>query len=155
MKRIPRWTCSTFCPCSESVIRDGQGGVYLRNTSFESACLRRLLDAGFTGPSVIGEYVLRGQNAVLNFFAGELPALRKIWKVSLGGRFQNVTREIEHVAPRLEITGTGEDWFDFSFSLESTHGERFSGSEVQRLLQIGQREAERIDPLESNRDDGR
>jgi len=123
---------------SESVIRDGQGGAYLRNTSFESACLRRLLDAGFTGPSVIGEYVLRGQNAVLNFFASELPALRKIWKVSLGGRFQNVTREIEHVAPRLEITGSGEDWFDFSFSLESTHGERFAGSEVQRLLQIGQ-----------------
>jgi len=121
-----------------SIIRDASGRVRPRNLAFERECLGRLQNAGFTGPSVIGEYVLRGQTAILNFFAGELPALQKIWKVSLGGRFQNVTREIEHVAPRLEITGSGEDWFDFSFSLESARGNRFSGAEVQHLLQMGQ-----------------
>jgi hypothetical protein len=77
---------------TESSIRDGPGRVRPRNMAFERECLRRLQDAGFTGPSVIGEYVLRGQKAILNFFASELPALQKIWKISLGGRFQNVTR---------------------------------------------------------------
>ena len=123
---------------TESIIRDGSGRVRPRNMAFERECLRRLQDAGFTGPSVIGEYVLRGQKAILNFFASELPALQKIWKISLGGRFQNVTREIERVAPRLEITASGEDWFDFSFSLESARGDRFSAAEVQHLLQMGQ-----------------
>jgi superfamily II DNA or RNA helicase len=123
---------------TESIIRDGSGRVRPRNMAFERECLRRLQDAGFMGPSVIGEYVLRGQNAILNFFASELPALQKIWKISLGGRFQNVTREIERVAPRLEIRASGEDWFDFSFSLESARGDRFSAAEVQHLLQMGQ-----------------
>jgi superfamily II DNA or RNA helicase len=123
---------------TESIIRDGSGRVRPRNMAFERECLRRLQNAGFTGPSVIGEYVLRGQKAILNFFAGELPALQKIWKLSLGGRFRNVTREIERVAPRLDITASGEDWFDFSFSLESPRGDRFSAAEVQRLLQMGQ-----------------
>jgi superfamily II DNA or RNA helicase len=123
---------------AESMIRDESGRIRPRNMTFERECLRRLQDAGFTGPSVIGEYVLRGQKAILNFFATELPALQKIWKISLGGRFQQVTREIERAAPRLEITGSGEDWFDFSFSLESARGDRFSAAEVQRMLQMGQ-----------------
>ena len=123
---------------AESIIRDESGRARPRNMIFERECLSRLLDAGFKGPSAIGEYILRGQNAVLNFFASELPALQKVWKVSLGSRFQNVTRGIERAAPKLEITGSGEDWFDFSFSLQSSRGDRFSASEVQRLLQMGQ-----------------
>ena len=123
---------------AESMIRDEAGRTRRRNLTFERECLRRLQDAGFTGPSVIGEYVLRGQKAILNFFATELPALQKIWRISLGGRFQQMTREIERAAPRLKITGSGEDWFDFSFSLESARGDRFSGAEVQRMLQMGQ-----------------
>ena len=123
---------------SESAIRDPSGRMTARNMTFERECLRRLQDAGFSGPSVIGEYVLRGQMAILNFFAGKLPDLQKIWKVSIGSRFQNITRQIERVTPRLEITGSGEDWFDFSFSLESLRGDRFSAAEIQRLLQMGQ-----------------
>jgi superfamily II DNA or RNA helicase len=123
---------------TESIIRDGSGRTRPRNLAFERECLSRLQNAGFTGPSAIGEYVLRGQKAILNFFASELPALQKIWKISLGSRFQNVTREIERAAPRLEITRSGEDWFDFSFSLESARGDRFAAAEVQHLLQMGQ-----------------
>jgi superfamily II DNA or RNA helicase len=123
---------------SESMIRNKSGSLRPRNIAFERECLRRLLDAGFTGPSSIGEYVLRGQNAILNFFAAEIPALQKIWKVSFGSRFRNVTQGIERAALRLNITGSGEDWFDFSFSLVSSGGDRFSASEVQRLLQVGQ-----------------
>jgi superfamily II DNA or RNA helicase len=123
---------------TELMVRDESGNLRPRNMAFERECLLRIQGAGFGSPSVIGEYVLRGQNAILNFFAAELPALQKIWKVSLGSRFQNVTQTIERVAPRLHVTGSGEDWFDFSFSLESSRGDRFSASEVQHLLQMGQ-----------------
>jgi superfamily II DNA or RNA helicase len=109
-----------------------------RNITFERNTLRRILDAGFTGPSTAGEYLLRGQNPILSFFARDLPQLQKEWKVSIGGRFQHVTRTVERLTPKLEITGSGEDWFDFSFSVESAGGQQFSNAEVQRLLQVGQ-----------------
>jgi SNF2 family DNA or RNA helicase len=109
-----------------------------RNIAFERNALRRILDAGFTGPSTTGEYLLRGQNPILSFFARDLPQLQKEWKVSIGSRFQHVTRAVERITPKLEIIGSGEDWFDFSFSVESAGGQQFSTAEVQRLLQVGQ-----------------
>ena len=109
-----------------------------RNLAFERDCLRRIQDAGFIGPSTAGEYLLRGQHAILSFFARDLPQLQKEWKVSIGSRFQYVTRSVERITPKLEIIGSGEDWFDFSFSVESASGQRFSTLEVQRLLQVGQ-----------------
>jgi superfamily II DNA or RNA helicase len=127
------------------VTSPGQAFVYKegdtmrsRNLAFERESLRRIQDAGFTGPSTAGEYLLRGQNAILSFFARDLPQLQKQWKVSLGSRFQHVTRSVERITPKLEITGSGEDWFDFSFSVESAGGQQFSNAEVQRLLQVGQ-----------------
>jgi superfamily II DNA or RNA helicase len=123
---------------SEMTIQDESGTPRPRDLAYERQCVQRLLSVGFTGPSIIGEYVLRGQNAILNFFATDLPALQKIWKISLGSRLRNVTNAIERAAPRIQITGSGEDWFDFSFSLISSRGDRFSASEVQRLLQMGQ-----------------
>jgi superfamily II DNA or RNA helicase len=116
-----------------------QGGANRsRNLAFERDCLARLQGVGFVGPSTVGEYVLRGQNAILSFFARDLPRLQKDWKVSIGNRFQNVTRSIERVTPKVEITASGQDWFDFSFSLQAAGGEQFSAAEVQRLLQMGQ-----------------
>jgi superfamily II DNA or RNA helicase len=119
------------------VYRQGEA-MCSRNLAFERDCLRRIQDAGFTGPSTAGEYLLRGQNAILSFFARDLPQLQKEWKVSIGSRFQYVTRSVERITPKLEIIGSGEDWFDFSFSVESASGQRFSTLEVQRLLQVGQ-----------------
>jgi superfamily II DNA or RNA helicase len=121
----------------EVVYREGDK-VRSRNLPFERDCLRRILEAGFTGPSTAGEYLLRGQNAILSFFARLLPLLQKEWKVSIGSRFQYVTRNVERITPKLEIIGSGEDWFDFSFSIESAGGQQFSTTEVQRLLQVGQ-----------------
>jgi superfamily II DNA or RNA helicase len=119
------------------VYREGDA-MRSRNLPFERASLRRILDAGFTGPSTAGEYLLRGQNSILSFFARDLPKLQKEWKVSIGSRFQYVTRSVERIVPKLQIIGSGEDWFDFSFSVESGGGQQFSTVEVQRLLQMGQ-----------------
>ena len=123
---------------AEALVYEEHGAMRSRNPAFERDCLSRLEEFGFVGPSTVGEYVLRGQNAILSFFARELPQLQKEWKVSIGSRFQNVTRSVERVTPKVEITASGEDWFDFSFSLEAAGGERFSAAEVQRLLQMGQ-----------------
>jgi hypothetical protein len=76
---------------AESIIRDESGRARPRNMVLERECLHRLLDAGFTGPSIIGDYILRGQSAVLNFFASELPTLQKLWRVALSRfRFNQV-----------------------------------------------------------------
>ena len=123
---------------AEAFVYEELGAIRSRNPAFERACLSRLEEIGFAGPSTVGEYVLRGQNAILGFFARELPQLQKEWKVSIGSRFQNLTRSVETVTPNVEITASGEDWFDFSFSLRAAGGERFSAAEVQRLLQMGQ-----------------
>jgi superfamily II DNA or RNA helicase len=130
-------TLGVTSPAETFVYKEGET-MRSRNVAIERDCLRRIQSAGFTGPSTSGEYLLRGQNAILGFFAGDLPQLQKEWKVSIGSRFQYVTREVERITPKLEITGSGEDWFDFSFSIESAGGQRFSGVEVQRLLQVGQ-----------------
>jgi superfamily II DNA or RNA helicase len=130
-------TLGITSPAEEVVYREGNK-LRSRNLAFERHCLRRLLDAGFTGPSTAGEYLLKGQNPILSFFARDLPLLQKEWKVSIGSRFQYVTRNVERITPKLEIIGSGEDWFDFSFSIESAGGQQFSTSEVQRLLQVGQ-----------------
>jgi superfamily II DNA or RNA helicase len=122
----------------EAFVYQEHGANRSRNLPFERDCLNRLQEVGFVGPSTVGEYVLRGQNAILSFFARDLPQFQKDWRVSIGSRFQNVTRNVERVTPKVEITASGEDWFDFSFSLQAVGGERFSATEVQRLLQMGQ-----------------
>jgi superfamily II DNA or RNA helicase len=130
-------TLGVTSPVEAFIFKDGDT-MRSRNIAFERNTLRRILDAGFTGPSTAGEYLLRGQNPILSFFARDLPQLQKEWKVSIGSRFQHVTRTVERITPKLEITGSGEDWFDFSFSVETPGGQQFSTAEVQRLLQIGQ-----------------
>jgi superfamily II DNA or RNA helicase len=130
-------TLGITSPSEEVVYKEGDK-MRSRNLAFERDCLRRILDAGFTGPSTAGEYLLKGQNAILSFFARVLPTLQKEWKVSIGSRFQYVTRDVERITPKLEIIGSGEDWFDFSFSIEAASGQQFSTTEVQRLLQVGQ-----------------
>ncbi|MBV8142290.1 MAG: DEAD/DEAH box helicase, partial [Verrucomicrobia bacterium] len=124
-------------PSDTFVYQDGEA-MRSRNVAFERESLHHLQDAGFTGPSTTGEYLLRGQNAILNFFARDLPRLQKEWKVTLGSRFQHVTRQVDRVTPKLEIIGSGQDWFDFSFSVEVPGDQQFSTAEVQRLLQVGQ-----------------
>jgi superfamily II DNA or RNA helicase len=130
-------TLGITSPGETFVYREGEA-MRSRNLAFERRALRKVQDAGFTGPSITGEYLLRGQNPVLSFFATLLPQLQKEWKISIGSRFQFVTRDIGRITPKLEIIGSGENWFDFTFSIESGDGEQFSGPDIQRLLQVGQ-----------------
>jgi superfamily II DNA or RNA helicase len=109
-----------------------------RNLAFERGCLEQLRQCGFHGPEGHGDFTLKGQSGILNFFGQRLPEMERCWKVSIGSRLTNITSQIDRITPRLDIIGSGEDWFDVAYSLEAAGGERFSAAEVQRLLQMGQ-----------------
>ena len=114
--------------------------VRTRNVTAERAAVARLKDWGFAGPNNLNQYFLRGEDAVLRFFAGVLPALQREepgWRVTLGARFSNVARQIEIITPEFSVARSGEDWFEMELSLTGSSGERYSSAEIQRLLQMG------------------
>ncbi len=109
-----------------------------RNFEAERAAVARLLNSGFAGPDAKNFLHLKGQNAVLAFFAREYPALQKQWNVTLEERLETVTaRDFARIEPRFQITPSGEQWFDLSVSY-SGGGETIPAADIQRLLRAGQ-----------------
>lgn len=117
---------------------ENRNRILCRNIEAERAALAQLTRYGFTGPDTAGQFVLKGERSILTFFGEGYPQLQKEWEVTLGARFGKITENIERITPRVEITSSGEQWFDLQFDLSSADGERFSAVEVQRLLQLGQ-----------------
>jgi len=111
----------------------------------EEAALERLQRAGFGPPDAEGKMVLRGEMPILEFFARTLPSLQREWRVELGERFTHVTGGIQRIEPKLEITSSGENWFELDVAMQSSAGERFSGVEIQRLIQSGRSHLKRKD----------
>ncbi len=120
-------------------------GTRPRNGVLEEVALARLVDYGFGRPDAEGQMVMRGELPILEFFARHLPALRKEWRVEIGARFAHVTRGIERIEPKLEVKGSGEDWFELDVALATSGGERYSGAEIQRLIQTGRSHIKRKD----------
>lgn len=110
-----------------------------RDIQSEQGAVRRLLRVGFEGPVDPGRFQLIGQNAVLNFFAGEYVRLRRIWNVSMEERLEKSTaKNIERIEPNFEVIPSGEQWFDLDIQYGGSGGTRFSAAEIQRLLLSGQ-----------------
>src|SRR5271154_2843718 len=99
--------------------------------------LARLARGGFMGPDRQGLYHLKGQDAVLNFFARHYPGLQKEWAVTLEERLERSTQNLERVEPRFQITPSGEQWFDLHVTYDTASGERLAPAEVRRLLRSG------------------
>lgn len=116
---------------------------FARDRQAEHVALEKLRSFGFSGPDSNGELVLKGEQRTLNFFAQGLPKLQRDWTVTIGERFEHVTRNVERVTPKLEIVSSGEQWFDLRYELTTPGGDRFSGSEITRLLQAGQSHVKR------------
>jgi superfamily II DNA or RNA helicase len=102
----------------------------------EIAALERLRAAGFVATGG-GKLELRGEPAIVRFFARDLPRLEQEWKVTVGERFAHVTRDVQRVRPQLEIRSSGENWFELEVELATPDGDRFAASEIQRLIQSG------------------
>jgi len=118
--------------------REESGAWRGRNSDAERAGIERLRGFGFSAPDRNGEMILKGERGILRFLAEALPALEREWKVELGARFTNINETIARVQPRVEVRGSGEDWFDLSVALETPDGGTFSAGEIQRLLRMGQ-----------------
>jgi len=121
------------------VFRDPQNTdrVLLRNPGAENAAVARLEQIGFARTDA-GGFVLHGQLNVVRFFATDYPRLQRDWKVTPTAQVQNWSGEIERVTPKLEIVGSGQDWFEVRYSLTTPGGEVFSNADIQRLLRSGQ-----------------
>ncbi|MFO1498076.1 MAG: SNF2-related protein [Verrucomicrobiota bacterium] len=110
-----------------------------RDLAAEQAAISELRGAGFIGPDAQGQYRLQGQNQVLNFFARTYPRLQKQWDVSLEERLARTTSQnLEWIEPQVQITSSGEQWFDLDVTFSSRDGERFSSADMQRLVLSGQ-----------------
>jgi superfamily II DNA or RNA helicase len=117
----------------------GESGAWrTRNPEAECTAIERLHAFGFSAPDRSGEMILKGERPILRFLAEGLPGLEKDWKVELGARFTNINETIARVRPRVEVRGSGADWFDLSVELETPDGGTFSAAEIQRLLRMGQ-----------------
>ncbi|HXI51887.1 MAG TPA: DEAD/DEAH box helicase, partial [Candidatus Saccharimonadales bacterium] len=80
-----------------------------------------------------------GQNAVLNFFARELPRLEREWRVTLEERLEHSTRQnLERIEPQFRITSSGVQWFDLGVVFATSDAETLPPAEIQRLLLSGQ-----------------
>lgn len=122
------------------VFRDPQNAdrVLMRDLDAENAAVARLERIGFARTDA-GGFVLHGQLNVVRFFASDYPRLQRgDWKVGLTSQVEKWTGEIERVTPKLEIVGSGQDWFEVRYSLTTPGGEVFSNADIQRLLRSGQ-----------------
>ncbi|HEV8423187.1 MAG TPA: DEAD/DEAH box helicase, partial [Chthoniobacterales bacterium] len=121
------------------VFRDPQNTdrVLMRNLDAENAAISRLEQIGFARTDA-GGFVLHGQLNVVRFFATDYHRLQRDWKISLTAQVEKWTGEIERVTPKLEIVGSGQDWFEVRYSLTTPGGEVFSNADIQRLLRSGQ-----------------
>ncbi len=112
---------------------------WTRDLTAERAALSRLLRAGFGGPDREGRYQLRGEDAVLSFFARDFSRLQKEWVVSLEERLDRSTKQkMERIEPRFEVRSSGIQWFDLSVHYQASGGEEMPAAEIQRLLRSGQ-----------------
>ncbi|HKP02464.1 MAG TPA: SNF2-related protein [Chthoniobacterales bacterium] len=120
------------------VFRDPQNAerILLRNIAAERAAVTRLERVGFARTDAAG-FVLHGQPEVVRFFAVDYPKFQRDWNVTLTSQVEKWSGEIERVTPRLEIVGSGVDWFEVRYSLVTPGGQEFSNAEIQQLLRSG------------------
>ncbi|MDQ6765951.1 MAG: SNF2 helicase associated domain-containing protein, partial [Verrucomicrobiota bacterium] len=120
------------------IVREsGRGEVIsLRDVAAERAAFVRLERLGFVARA--GALLLTSENQIARFFAFALPQLKKDWQVQLSAQAAKVTADLQPLAPKIDVVGSGEDWFELRYSLGTADGQSFSAGELQRLLRSGQ-----------------
>ena len=105
------------------------------NPGAETSALMELARMGFEDSK--GKAVLRGEEAVLRFFAVGLPTLRRQWIVTEGERFRHVTHDIVPIEPRFAINERGDGWLDVHVHFTAGRDAMFQAQDIQRLLAGG------------------
>ena len=107
----------------------------IQNPAAEIAALTELMQSGFEDDK--GQSVLRGEDAIVRFFATTLPRMKKSWTVQEGERFQHVTRDIVRIEPHFALRERGDGWLDFHVHFTAGREAMLSAQDVQRLLRSG------------------
>ena len=105
------------------------------NPGEETEAIARLVECGFAEDK--GKAVLRGEEAVIGFFATALPKLKQTWQVKEGERFKHVTRDFVRIEPQFAIREQGDGWLDFHVHHTAGNDAVFSSADLSRLLQAG------------------
>ena len=105
------------------------------NSAKETETLARLLECGFALEK--DRAVLRGEEAVISFFATMLPKLKDSWQVTEGERFRHVTRDLVRIEPQFAIREKSDGWLDFHVHYTAGTDAVFSSADLSRLLQMG------------------
>lgn len=107
----------------------------IQNSNAEAVSLAKLIACGFENDN--GKAVLRGEDAVVKFFAADLPRLKKDWTIREGERFQHVTKDIVRFEPRFALKERSDGWLDFHIHFTAGKEAVLSAHDLQRLLQSG------------------
>lgn len=105
------------------------------NPDREAEALTRLMRAGFQDDK--GRAVLRGEEAVIRFFANDLPDLKQCWEVTEGERFRHVTKDFVRIEPQFALREQDDGWLDFQVHYAAGREAVFSPADIQRMLQSG------------------
>ncbi|CAN5592661.1 hypothetical protein BH09VER1_BH09VER1_41200 [soil metagenome] len=118
---------------AEVAFRYSKPGV--SNPAMEAEVLTKLLSVGFSDYK--GKAAIQGEDAVVRFFAAELPGLKQKWQVREGERFQHVTKDFVRIEPQFALKEQGDGWLDFHVHYSAGKEAVFSASDLTRLLQTG------------------
>ncbi|MEP4079310.1 SNF2-related protein [Haloferula sp.] len=112
---------------------DEEGVLRMRDRESERRALQRLLRAGMNEGTKAGEFVMRDPDAILPFLADELPALRSLWKVTIGARLEHVLKSLHVIRPKLE---SSQD-LAWELSFQTDAGKGIPGQKVRDMLRSG------------------
>ena len=107
----------------------------IKNPAAETGALMELAQLGFEDAG--GKAILRGEDAVIRFYATALPLLKAKWKITEGDRFKHVTGDLVRIEPHFAIREKSEGWLDFHVHFTAGKEAVLSVQDLQRLLRSG------------------
>ncbi|MFV0336752.1 MAG: SNF2-related protein [Chthoniobacterales bacterium] len=102
------------------------------NPHAEAAILQELTGLGFREEK--GHAVLKGEDAILEFYATQLPKLQAKWQVSVGERFQYVTKNVVRIQPNFTIRKSHDAWLDLRIHYTAGSQALLSQEDLKRLF---------------------
>jgi superfamily II DNA or RNA helicase len=140
---LPQGVASTAKPPSFPLV-DPQNAAcfYLRDESAERRMVGRLESLGFRA-SDRGHWLMQGGDAILKFYASDLPRLRDLATIIEGDRWRTVTRGVQRIQPKTVVheggDGSGQDWLSMEFAYQAADGFRLPRNDVLRMIRSGQK----------------
>ena len=107
----------------------------IQNSAAEAGALMELSRLGFEDSE--GKAILRGEDAVIRFYATALPILKTKWNITEGDRFKHVTGDLVRIEPHFAIREKSEGWLDFHVHFTAGKEAVLSVQDLQRLLRSG------------------